>query len=613
MNKRTIVCFRILLLLSLLYPTNNYALQGPILDKKVKNPALLKTGEYIDLNSSTVKFLFKTNFGAKVQFFLGENQNTLCLVKTVEKYDCSEGINIENLIPNKVYYYQVRSWFDGRQLVSPVFHFTKSPPENLNIVAEWARKSIFYEVFIRSFADGNTDGIGDFKGLTAKIGYLKELGIDAIWLMPHFKSNLYHGYDVVDFYKVEPDYGTMRDFQSFLQTAHENNIKVIIDLVINHSSNQNSWFIQAASGPDNPYRNYYVWGDQFDVTNRKPWYATNSGYYLGIFESRMPDLNFRNYQLRAEIKKLAQFWLDPNNDGDFSDGVDGFRLDATLHIDINQEVNHAALREFNSYVKSINPDAFIVGEEWADFKTIAPYYKDFESSFNFEINQYIFQMVKGRNVDIIKILNQIYGEYQKYSSDFIDSTLLSNHDQERIASVFHGDLKSQKLAAAILLTLPGTPFIYYGEELGQKGSWPHPNIREAFDWYESATGPMMTDSKLFLNHIPRNTRRYDGISVEAEINDPNSLLNYYKKLIFIRKEYPLFFTGKYTKTETPVGTYGYRIDGNETYYLEVIHNIGSNTVAIDFTDSSSLILVRKIIDRKIELSPCETVILKYKK
>jgi alpha-amylase len=614
MFKRIIVCLSLIFPLFVIHSVSNFALLKPIYDLNINSHILIKTDEFVDLNPFTVKFLFKTNLGAKIEFHIGKAPNKLSLVKSVEKYDFREGLDITNLSPDTHYYYQIHSWVNDHHLISPLLNFQKLPRQQVNIVADWARKSVFYEIFVRSFADGNGDGIGDFKGLTAKIDYLKRLGINAIWIMPHFKSNTYHGYDVVDFYKVEPDYGTMRDFQLFLHTAHENNMKVIIDLVINHTSNQNEWFIQSASEPDNPYRNYYVWADQFDRTDRKPWYNANGSYYLGFFESGMPDLNYRNAAVRAEIYKVAKFWLDPNGDGDTRDGVDGFRLDATLHIDFNQEVNHAVLQEFNAYVKSINPNTFVVGEEWERATVVAPYFQDFESSFNFELNRYIFRMVKGENIDIVNVINRTYREYQRYSDNFIDSTLLSNHDQSRTASILNENINSQKLAAAILLTLPGTPFIYYGEELGQRGLQPHPNVREAMDWYASASGSGMTDAKLYLEHNPKYTRSYDGISVEEEMKDPGSLLNYFAKLIRIRTTNPLFFTGQYTKIATPAKTYGYRIDGNhEDYYLVVIHNNSKYSAGIDIDQNPEVLSGHPITDdQKITIQPYETLILKYK-
>lgn len=597
-----------------IFPMENFALKNPLYNLNVYKPNLIKAEEYIEISRFTAKFLFKTNLGARVEFYIGENKDALSLVKMIENYDFRNGLKIDNLVPGKTYFYQVSSWINGKRLDSPILSFVKQNKENVNIVPEWAKTAVFYEVFIRSFADGNNDGVGDLKGLTEKMDYFKKLGITALWLMPHFESNTYHGYDVVDFYKVNPDYGSLKDFEVFLKKAHQNNIKVIIDLVINHSSNKNEWFTQAAGDLNNKYRNYYIWSDEFDDIRREPWYKINNSYYLAIFESRMPDLNYRRLEVRNEMKKVAKFWLDLNGDGNLDDGVDGFRLDATLHIDTDQEVTHGFLQEFNTYVKSVNPNAFIVGEEWERPMVVAPYFKDVESSFNFEINKYIFQMAKGQDTDILNIIKSIYQEYSKYSTDFVDSTLLSNHDQKRIASIFNGNIHQQKLAAAIFLTLPGTPFIYYGDELGQKGWQSHPNVREAFDWYTSASGPKMTNSELFLENNVANTVPQDGISVEEELDVSDSLLNYYIKLIKIRKENLILFTGNYTRINTPKNTYGYKIEGMGNYNLTVVHNIGKEITTMDIGDQGyELISDKFLYNKKINIGPCETVVMRFRK
>ncbi len=575
---------------------------------------LSKVDEFIDLNPSTVKFLFRTNPGNKVQLFLGLKPEQLNLIEAKTNDNPNEGIIVRGLTPGLRYYYRINCRLGLDQVESPILSFQKLNQVPSAQTAEWARNSVFYELFVRSFADGDGDGIGDFKGLTQKLPYLSKLGIDAIWLMPPMKSISYHGYDVTDYYQINPDYGTMADFQTMLQAAHQNQLKVIIDLVINHSSHQHPWFQSASSSPNSPYRNFYVWADQTDAIQNGPWSKSphGTGYYYAMFWDEMPDLNYRNPQVRAEMKKIARFWLDPNGDGNTSDGVDGFRLDATMHIDPNPEVSHSWLQEFNSFVKSINPHAFVVGESWTDAHTIAPFLNDIESSFNFELCRSFLFLAKGREVDLVKRITQISTEYNKYSDHYVDSTLLSNHDINRLASTFNGNLNQLKLAAAIFLTFPGTPFIYYGDELGQKGVKPDPCLRDSMDWYGSGKGPGMTDSKSWLQGNISFNQPNDGISVEEEINDPNSLLTYYQKLIKIRKSNPILFTGTLQPIPMPKGTYGYRINGKANSYIIIVHNIKSfpNQIKVT-TGAQELISDQMITQTELRLKPFQTIILKY--
>ncbi|HSF44229.1 MAG TPA: alpha-amylase family glycosyl hydrolase, partial [Thermoanaerobaculia bacterium] len=210
-----------------------------------------------------------------------------------------------------------------------------SPPAASPASPSWARGAVFYEVFVRSFADSNGDGIGDLQGLISKLDYLndgnprtsQDLGVDALWLMPVFQSPSYHGYDVVDYETIESDYGTNADFERLLAEAHRRGIRIIVDFVMNHSSSQNPWFVDSASSPASPRRDWYVWrADDPGWTqpwggNNRVWHPKNGAYYYGVFWGGMPDLNFSTPAVRREMERLAAFWI--------SRGVDGFRLDAT--------------------------------------------------------------------------------------------------------------------------------------------------------------------------------------------------------------------------------------------------------------------------------------------
>src|SRR5262245_18585835 len=253
---------------------------------------------------------------------------------------------------------------------------------------EWVRGAVFYEVFVRSFADSDGDGVGDLRGLTAKLDYLNDgnpgtgpdLGVDALWLMPVFESPSYHGYDTVDYDKIDREYGTEADFDRLLAEAHRRGIKIIVDLVMNHSSSQHPWFVESDSSPSSPRRDWYVWrADDPGWTqpwggSNPTWHAGQHGFYYGVFWGGMPDLNHRNPAVRREMQAIAARWIGR--------GVDGFRLDATRHLvedgpdqeQVDTPETHEVLKELSAAVRRASPRAILVGENWTDTPKIAAYY-----------------------------------------------------------------------------------------------------------------------------------------------------------------------------------------------------------------------------------------------
>ena len=477
----------------------------------------------------------------------------------------------------------------------------------------WARNAVFYQIFVRSFYDGNGDGIGDFQGITKNIEYLKELGVDAIWLMPMFESSTYHGYDVVDYYSVEQDYGTMEEFQELVDSCHENDIKIIVDFVVNHSSSYNEWFRDALSNPESEYRDYYLIQDTEPEDMSMWWQDEETGlYYYGHYDSIMPDFNYDNAAVHEKIKDVAGFWLDK--------GIDGFRLDGSNNIDEeNESATHAWWQEFTAYVKEKNPDAFIVGENWySNTQSIAPYYSDMYSSFDFPLCNKIADMTGGSQTDVVSILMDVHESYAAAAegsnglvSYFADSTMVGNHDMDRIATRA-GSQENACLAAALLMTLPGTPFIYYGDELGQYGQSPDGNRREPFDWYASAEGEGMTVMKgtYFDNMV--YTVAGDGISYEEEAADENSTFHYYKKLIAIRKENPMLFYGKYETIGFCDGAYAYCVtDDSGSDMLLIVHALRED---VSFTLKSAgtdlLTGTEYAADDTVKLPSKNTLILK---
>lgn len=569
--------------------------------------AIFKEKEYIDTTSDTVKLLFRTNPEAKVEVLMGDSEDNLKIVKSEEKYNFRSGMKISGLVPGNTYFYKIISEKDGEKVETKTISFIKQKNDLYAEKAEWARKAVFYEVFVRSFYDTDGNGIGDFKGIGEKSAYLKDLGVDALWLMPSLKSNTYHGYDVVDYYNVEDDYGTMDDFENMLKKSHENGIKIIIDFVINHSSDDNLWFVEASKGAENPYRDYYVWSDPFENRDepgpwgQNVWYENGGQYYYADFTAGMPDLNYRNPAVREDIKKAAKFWLDK--------GVDGFRLDASRHIDDRDvEVTLSWWKEFNAYVKSINKDAFLVGEAWnEDPAAVAPYMAVLDSSFNFGFSGFMPEQIRKNKIDTLEMLSKTREAYAKEAKNFIDCTFIRNHDMDRTASEFR-EVAKQKDAFAMLLTLPGTPFLYYGEELGQKGMSPDEHRREPMDWYKEMQGPGMTTWEK-----PYYNRANDGISLEDVQNDPDSLYNFIKKIIKIRKENDFIFTDTPVKIENGE-IYGYSYFASYGK-LEVIYNLSKEnknyTINREGFSKATNCYNDSELDGTLVLAPNDILIIKY--
>lgn len=394
----------------------------------------------------------------------------------------------------------------------------------------------YYEIFVRSFNDTNGDGIGDLKGVTAKLDYIKDLGYNGIWLMPITKGNSYHGYDVVDYYSVEPAYGTMADYDELITKAHEKGIKIIIDLVVNHSSNQNPWFksavkyIQDNGAPGGTYGDYYVFADQR--------FAKYTGipntfyYYESVFDSAMPDLNLSSNNVRNEIKNIMKFWFDH--------GSDGFRLDAVTWF-FNEQVNKNVefLSWLNTEAKKINPNAYIVGEAWVnDNMSIKEYYASgIDSFFTFPlssgegmINQCLNMLSQknGKNFgETLTTLQRVYGTH-------IMAPFLANHDMNRVAN-FGVTLEKTCMEYGLLSLMNGALFTYYGDEIGMFGSGTDPNRRLPILWSELNKDGYCTYSP---GSAQANDKTYSFGSVKTQLEDNNSILNYYKYANYIRNANP---------------------------------------------------------------------------
>ncbi|MEM6699820.1 MAG: alpha-amylase family glycosyl hydrolase, partial [Bacteroidota bacterium] len=393
---------------------------------------------------------------------------------------------------------------------------------------EWWNHAVFYEIFVRSFYDSDGDGIGDFNGIIEKLDYLNDgdpntdddLGITGIWLMPIHESPSYHGYDVIDYKSINPDYGTMDDFRRFLQAAHDRGIRVIIDYVVNHTSTQHPWYQNAVSGSNADKRNFYRWTGTKPSYNgpwgQEVWHNSPSGFYYGLFWGGMPDLNYETPAVKEEIFEIADFWLEDI-------GIDGFRLDAVKYIveEGNQledtEATFEFFRDFRDHYKATSPSSFTVGEAWTSTDKVRKYVEEDGIDFCFDFDlAYTMQdaLNTGNASRTMEQLQRVYNIYP----DMQYGTFLSNHDQNRVMSSFNGDERKMKTAAAIYLTTPGVPFIYYGEEIGMRGEKPDEFLRRPMQWSDERSAG-------FTTGVPWITPDgfYTVYNVAEEADNPASL------------------------------------------------------------------------------------------
>jgi alpha-amylase len=457
--------------------------------------------------------------------------------------------------------------------------------------APWWKTAVFYEVFVRSFQDSNGDGVGDLPGLTARLDYLNDgnpasttsLGVDALWLMPVFKSPSYHGYDVTDFQLIQPAYGTNEDLDRLVAEAHRRGLRVVVDLVLNHTSNQHPWFKESASAPTSPRRDWYVWSDtdpgwtQPWNSSATTWHQRNGAYYYGLFWGGMPDLNYRTPAVREEAKRVARYWLER--------GVDGFRLDAARHLietgpgpgQSGNPETHAFWVEFAAAVHAAKPDAVLVGEVWSNTDDIAEYYgppgkRELDLLFDFPLSDAI---VKGIEAGDAGFVGATLREVQQTNpAGATDAPFLANHDQVRLATRLGGDRARLRLAAAVLLTLPGAPFLYYGEELGLENG---PGSDD--EWKRTPMPWDGTPQAGFTSGRPWHALApgREAANVAAQASRPDSLLARYRSLLRARHASPALREGDLHLLRSPSEVLAFlRRSGAET--VLVAHNFSAQAV-----------------------------------
>ncbi len=414
----------------------------------------------------------------------------------------------------------------------------------------------YYEIFVYSFCDSDGDGIGDLNGVAQKLDYISDMGFNAIWFMPLMQSTTYHKYDVVDYRSIDREYGTIDDFRSLVEQCHDRGIRVIIDFVINHSSSQNQWFLDACdylrSLPDGaepdpaacPSVDYYHFSRE--KVNGTYYPVRGSGwYYEGSFWSEMPDLNLASEALRAELEDIAAYWIEM--------GVDGFRMDAALHFEESaDDFNIEVLNWLYNYCRGLDDDFYMVSEVWAGRATIASYYKSgTPSMFNFDVADAEGKLIKAARgnyyaASLVQAMAGYQTDFRAANPDFIDAPFITNHDMGRAANALRQDEHDLKMACGLLMMMNGSPYVYYGEEIGMSSSGTKDeNKRLPMLWSDTdptgmTDGPADADAGI--------TSSFAG--VEEQLKDPSSILNYYRRALRIRNENPAIARGDIAVVES---------------------------------------------------------------
>ncbi len=436
----------------------------------------------------------------------------------------------------------------------------------------------YYEIFVYSFCDSDGNRVGDFNGVTQKLDYIRDMGYTGIWLMPISPSPSYHKYDVTDYKAVDPIYGTMEDFDGLLSAAHDKGIKVILDLVVNHTSKEHEWFKQASGAyvrgeTDNKYYDYYNFTDE-----KQNGYAPFAGvYYEARFDANMPDLNLDNPKVRGEISEVIEFWMKK--------GVDGFRLDACTSYYTNSKQKSV---EFAGWIKEEavkhNPDAYIVGEVWSDAGTINDFYgSGADSFFCFPAqgaNGYVGSAIStSLNFgSYAAAANSYYSSMEtvvSMANGYIPAPFLCNHDTGRAAGFLSRDARRVKFAYGLLSLYTGNTFTYYGDEIGMTGSANDPDKRVGMRWTKDTKGiypPGVTshdESKFYV---------FD--SVEDQLKDENSILNYYKLCNNLRNAFPAIMRGTTERVAQP---------NENVLVIKKTYEGQTVTIAVNFANEESVV------------------------
>jgi len=509
----------------------------------------------------------------------------------------------------------------------------------MKMTPKWWHDAVVYQIYPRSFCDSNNDGIGDLKGIISKLDYLKTLGVNVIWLSPVYRSPMDdNGYDISDYQDIAPEFGSMEDMQQLLAEAKQRDIRLIMDLVVNHTSDEHPWFIEARKSKDNPYRDYYIWrqpkedgsvpDDQGSVFGGGAWELddTTGEYYYHIFSKRQPDLNWENPKVQEEVHKMMNWWIDQ--------GIGGFRLDVIDLIgkEIDKKITgngprlHQLLQEMNMATFG-DKDLLTVGETWDATPEIAKLYSnparnEFSMVFQFEHISLTWKYGDKWNpiaLDLPKFKRALTKWQVELAEEGWNSLFWNNHDLPRVVSKYGDEgqhrLVSAKMLATTLHMMKGTPYVYQGEEIGmtnvafdsiddyrdietlnfykertENGVAPEAmlaavhensrdNARTPMHWNDS-TNAGFSEQQPWLQVNPN----YPEINVEAALEDQNSIFYHYQKLIELRKSLPVIVYGDFEPVfEDHEKVFGY-IRSDEQHRLFVLNNFTAEDVELNIPE-----------------------------
>ena len=488
----------------------------------------------------------------------------------------------------------------------------------------WYKNAVFYEISVRAFKDGSGDGHGDLIGLTGKLDYLQTLGVDCIWIMPIYPSPLKDdGYDIADYYNVAEAFGSLEDLKALIESAHARGIRLIMDLVMNHTSDEHPWFQASRADRNSPYRDYYVWSDTdqkytdariiFLDTEPSNWtFDAGSGqYYWHRFYASQPDLNFDNPRVREEMFNVARFWLDL--------GIDGFRADAVPYLFEREGTNcenlpetHVYLKELRIFMEEHYPGHILLCEanQWPE--DVRPYFGDgdeFHMGFHFPIMPRIYMALKKERIeDIVEILRRT----PPIPENCQWCTFLRNHDEltlemvteeerqwmwreyapeprmklnlgirRRLSSLLDNDRRKIELANSLLFTLPGSPILYYGDEIGMGDNLNLPDrngVRTPMQWDDSPNGGFTTGQP--YTALVEGALDYQHVNVASQIDDPDSLFHAIRRMIAIRKEHPAFGNGDMEWVETGHPSVAVYLRRYEEETLLIFNNLSASVQTV---------------------------------
>jgi len=513
----------------------------------------------------------------------------------------------------------------------------------------WYKNSVFYEVYLRAFFDSDSDGHGDLRGLAQKLDYLKELGVDCIWLLPIYSSPLRDdGYDISDYYSVLPTYGSLSDFRALVEAVHERGMRIIADLVLNHTSDQHPWFQAARSDRNSPYYDYYVWSDtdqkykdaRIIFLDTEPsnwtWDEKAGQYYWHRFYASQPDLNYDNPHVREEMINIARFWLDL--------GIDGFRADAVPYLFEREGTNcenlpetHLYLKELRAFIEENYPGRILLCEanQWPE--DVRPYFGDgdeFHMGFHFPIMPRIYMALKKEDVtDLLEIINRTPAIPENCQW----CTFLRNHDEltlemvtpderqwmwdqyapearmrlnlgirRRLAPLLDNDRRRIELANSLLFTLPGSPVIYYGDEIGMGDNiWldDRNGVRTPMQWNDGPSAGF-TMAKPFAP-FPEGKYSPTYVSVDGQMADPHSLLRSMQRMIAARKGHRVFGWGGFKWIDAGTRSIAAYTRSNENETLLILNNLSGQeqTAHVPFQHATDIFSDETTAPGSITLQP----------